>query len=330
LIYHLSASCHSDADENEDFDDDELFGDDAFDDDDDEGFEELTKAQQAKAQQRKVNFGDACSDEAEDDDDQDWDDDEQEGRAKPGRALTKSERKAEQALQDALDEYSDEEIGDLEDDPDARGQVEDVMEEFSDFIDKCLEPKKHDYDGPDLLVRPEISQAEAAEMTRKAIENLAMNDRDDPAAEAASMAAFEASLARQPEPEFDCQSIVSTYSNLENRPRVIAVPKAGKIIKLHPVTGVPMGVAVKRQTTIVEEDESDSDDSSYDDTTSVVTVNKGQSRSKKETKEEKAARKAAAKDAKRQNRQRKKVCLFVFAIRFSSCFTNVSFPLVFI
>lgn len=38
---------------------------------------------------------------------------------------------------------------------------------------------------------------------------------------------FEQLRRRREGPEFDCQSVISTYSNLENRPKLIAVPKKG-------------------------------------------------------------------------------------------------------
>lgn len=110
--------------------------------------------------------------------------------------------------------------------------------------------------------------------------------------------------------EFDCESIVSTYSNIENHPSRISeksnkkkkkkklmsedgeesVSKnyGAKVITISAKTGLPV-VQEKRKS---KEDEDDDE----------LVVNKGEGRNKKETKEEKRLRKLKVKEERRENR----------------------------
>merc|ERR1712137_721452 len=102
------------------------------------------------------------------------------------------------------------------------------------------------------------------------------------------------------EEQWDCESILSTYSNLYNHPTVLDAPK--KTIKLSSKTGAPVGFVGKNR--IKEEEESD-EEGDYD-TVSTVSTNLGERRPTKETKEEKRARKQAVKEARRNRRKEKK------------------------
>ncbi|KAJ1679349.1 Protein ltv1, partial [Spiromyces aspiralis] len=90
-------------------------------------------------------------------------------------------------------------------------------------------------------------------------------------------------------PAWDCETIISSYSTLENHPALIKDEAAPKI-RISKKSGMPI-----RQTG-GDEDET-SDDSSCEE--AKPKVNKGVARSKAETKEEKKARKAAIKEEKR-------------------------------
>ncbi len=129
------------------------------------------------------------------------------------------------------------------------------------------------------------------------------DDADDASGRTAQLLAeIEAEFSnirmRRPEPEFDCQSIVSTYSNLENRPKLIAVPQKGQLIKLHPKTGMPM-LPPPKPTPIAEiaEDGSQSDPDDDDEAAAAEvapSVNAGKARAGLETPEERKARKVTA------------------------------------
>merc|ERR1712193_499523 len=96
--------------------------------------------------------------------------------------------------------------------------------------------------------------------------------------------------------EWDCESIISTYSNLYNHPKIIDEPK---IVKLHPRSGIPLGVLKDSKTAKKEEGESDDEESCEQ----VVLNN---IRSKNETVEERRARKHEVKKMRAERRKEKK------------------------
>ena len=121
---------------------------------------------------------------------------------------------------------------------------------------------------------------------------------------------------------WDCESILSTYSNLDNNPAVIGrsgrrrkkknnrkngldldddattIPEDQPVqILLSTKTGLPLGVLPER---------GDKDDEDLEEDT-FVSVNKGEARKKNETKAEKKARKTAVKDERQVARIQKKM-----------------------
>lgn len=134
---------------------------------------------------------------------------------------------------------------------------------------------------------------------------------------------------------WDCESILSTYSNLDNNPVTIDATsgstrrarqrqqnKKGTLgsnpleqeaeaqIRLSSKTGLPLGVFPTRNHHDDSNSDDDSDGNGCDDT--MVSVNKGQARSKLESAEEKKARKAAIKRERHAARLQKKVTRQVF------------------
>ncbi|KAI0639864.1 Low temperature viability protein-domain-containing protein [Trametes polyzona] len=104
---------------------------------------------------------------------------------------------------------------------------------------------------------------------------------------------------------WDCETILTTYSNLENHPRLIKarqnkpVPK----IRLDPKTGLPSVVEEQGARKQRQPDSSATDDEDEDDSRPVrVTV----ARKKNETPEEKKARKQAVKAERQARRSEKK------------------------
>ncbi|KAK7063815.1 protein LTV1 [Favolaschia claudopus] len=117
---------------------------------------------------------------------------------------------------------------------------------------------------------------------------------------------------------WDCETVLSTYSNLENHPRLIRARDAErkKIPKIHldPRTGLPSVVQPpptisKPRAPALDTDGSDSDsDLTEDGRPRVETVK----RDKNESKEEKRARKAAVKEERQMRRAEKKATKEVF------------------
>ena len=121
---------------------------------------------------------------------------------------------------------------------------------------------------------------------------------------------------------FDCESILTTYSNLDNNPAVVGRSgrRRGKAkermeyvpedepaqIFLSNKTGLPLGVLPTKTS---EEDRWDGDDT-------FVSINKGEARLKSESKAEKKARKAAVKEERRVARMQKKMMKEAFAEEF--------------
>jgi protein LTV1 len=128
--------------------------------------------------------------------------------------------------------------------------------------------------------------------------------------------------ARERNP-FDCQSILSTYSNLDNNPVTIGVSRPRKkknqiapqqsIIQLSNKSGLPLGVLPSRTTS--KKDTQDLD--------TAMSVNRGESRNKSETTLEKKARKALVKQERHVARVQKKVTREIFQDEFQKRAINV-------
>ncbi len=111
---------------------------------------------------------------------------------------------------------------------------------------------------------------------------------------------------------WDCETILTTYSNLENHPRLISesitlkglAKKRKQQIQLSQRSGLPIGVIpVKKKP---EKEEESDDEYTDDDGEEEVEMNEGRARPKKETKEEKALRKKMVKQMKQEKRSQKK------------------------
>merc|ERR1719466_607231 len=101
---------------------------------------------------------------------------------------------------------------------------------------------------------------------------------------------------KKEKPDWDCESIISTYSNIYNHPKIIDEPK---IIKLHDRTGIPLGVLKDNKKK--DEEKSDSDE---EDLKEQIVLNN--IRRKTETSEEKKARKQEVKKFRSERRKEKK------------------------
>merc|ERR1712110_113719 len=202
------------------------------------------------------------------------------------------------------DEIDDEEIGELdEEDPAVQGmmnlsELDYVLDEFLE--DQPLKPlKKSTRAVPeDLANRIHATHYEPIDLQDDDWENDKLEGYD-----------YLTSIDEPRVEQFDCQSILSTYSNLYNHPTVIGdTPKAQ--ITLSKRTGLPVGFVGHNKSKegnksfVLPEDE-ESDEGSPD-AQSTVSTNLGERRPKKETAEEKAERKRLVKEMRKSRREQKK------------------------
>lgn len=143
---------------------------------------------------------------------------------------------------------------------------------------------------------------------------------------------------------WDCESILSTYSNLDNNPTTIdgtttsrrrrrsqkqVTPinkeeeeESVQLIRLSAKTGLPLGVFDKAKKH--DGDDDNDDDECLEDTTTVVSVNRGVARNRTETLMEKKARKWQIKRERELARLQKKVTRQVFQEEFQKRAVDVS------
>ena len=93
--------------------------------------------------------------------------------------------------------------------------------------------------------------------------------------------------------KWDCESILTTYSNTYNHPKLITQIPTNKI-RLSKKTGLPLAEKKKKETIVKEEEEPSSEDDDDDHSSSITFERK-----KGETSEERRARKHAVKDLRR-------------------------------
>ncbi|XP_034543773.1 protein LTV1 homolog isoform X2 [Notolabrus celidotus] len=110
---------------------------------------------------------------------------------------------------------------------------------------------------------------------------------------------METIVIQAPEEKWDCETIVSTYSNIYNRPKVIEEPSK-KPIRVSQRTGIPLDVLPAKGLTAKQAERMTRINDS--DLPRVST----QPRDKEESKEERKARKLAIKDERKERRVEKK------------------------
>ncbi|XP_068177297.1 protein LTV1 homolog [Antennarius striatus] len=109
-----------------------------------------------------------------------------------------------------------------------------------------------------------------------------------------------------PEEKWDCETIISTYSNIYNRPKVIEEPAAPKLIHVSSKTGIPLDVLPTRGLTTKQAERMTRINDS--DLPRVST----QPRNKQESKQERKARKQAIKEERKERRVEKKANKMAF------------------
>jgi len=120
---------------------------------------------------------------------------------------------------------------------------------------------------------------------------------------------YKLSVENPDEKKWDCESIISTYSNIYNHPAIIRDPPIHKI-QINPKTGVPI---LKQRLTAQALKSLDNKDASKSGSKSVISALSMLSiRPKDETPEEKLKRKRALKEFRQQRRMERKANTLAF------------------
>lgn len=137
-------------------------------------------------------------------------------------------------------------------------------------------------------------------------EDLHVNEDDE---ECSQDEDLEKLVVKEPAEKWDCESILSTYSNLYNHPTLILEPPTRpKHVEISKKTGIPLGVLPERGLTNKQVERMQMiNDSDLPRATA-------QPRDKTETKEERKTRKRAIKEERRERRIEKKANKIAFKI----------------
>ncbi|RPD82109.1 LTV-domain-containing protein [Lentinus tigrinus ALCF2SS1-7] len=199
---------------------------------------------------------------------------------------------------DSSDEEDEEpSLDDLDEAPDLIA----AREDFDSMMDEFLEK----YEVIAGKMRPTLpgSATEKLDTVRKALGEAKIRDAEESDSEGDDI--LMPLDVDEKKDRWDCETILTTYSNLENHPRLIrarndkSVPK----IRLDPKTGLPSVLEEQPSKKPAQADSSETDEDAEENTRPVrVTV----SRSKDETPEEKKARKQAVKAERQARRSDKK------------------------
>lgn len=112
-----------------------------------------------------------------------------------------------------------------------------------------------------------------------------------------------------PEARWDCESILSTYSNIYNRPAIISEPSNKTRIRINS-RGFPRVEPITSPSPLSKSSSTDDDDSQSESDDNKEQINF--TRAKGESKEEKKARKNLAKELKKERRETKKANKVLF------------------
>lgn len=172
-----------------------------------------------------------------------------------------------------LEEYEDEGLDDIEEGP-AVPQLDPHY--FNEVLDEFIDSESKKRVKVEALMSQE-DQHNA--MIKNVVERYQYEDSSEGEME---------EVVVEEEEKWDCESILSTYSNLDNHPKLIVEPNSNaNAIKLSNKTGIPLGVLPAKETNKVPSPSKPSQD------------NKGEARKKDETPEERKARKQSIKEEKK-------------------------------
>lgn len=179
-----------------------------------------------------------------------------------------------------FEQFDDDEIGAL-DNTELEGFIEPDSARLQEVINDYFRQKEKEYQRPDELgpralpsLKEEQEQEEEQEMETLVVET--------------------------PAEKWDCETIISTYSNIYNRPKVIQDLPKPKTIRVSARSGVPLGVLPPRGPTARQAERMERINDS--DLPRVCT----QPRNKEESGEERRARKTVIREERKERRQEKK------------------------
>lgn len=186
------------------------------------------------------------------------------------------------------EQFDDDEIGAL-DNTELEGFIEPDSARLEEIIKDYFIQKEKEYQRPDDLGPKELPVVKEEE-----------EDEEEEEEE------METVVIAAPEEKWDCETIISTYSNIYNRPKVIEDPPKPKQIRVSSKTGIPLDVLPNRGLTAKQAERMSRINDS--DLPRVST----QPRSKEESKEERKARKQATKEERKERRVEKKANKMAF------------------
>jgi protein LTV1 len=235
-------------------------------------------------------------DEEEEDEGEDLSGDELEAVLARERAARGGNRPIDDAFDMLLEEYdSEEDIGELDpEDPRVMGEVVDAAEQYSAEITEFETRMERNYGQPKTAMT-DADRAKAHRAVSKQESERRASDDDMDKIEAGIDAMFK-TVKRD---DWDVESIVSTYTNTENHPNMIKIPRKDRTKIRLGKAGVAVDYMPQRKVEpVAEEAEVEGENEEVVDT--------GARRDKEETKEEKKARKEKTKEAQRAARDRKR------------------------
>ncbi|XP_029012829.1 protein LTV1 homolog [Betta splendens] len=178
------------------------------------------------------------------------------------------------------EQFDDDEIGAL-DNAELEGFIEPDSARLEEVVRDYFKQKEKEYQRPEDLGPKELP---------------AVNEEDEEEEEEQ----MEIVVMEAPEEKWDCETIISTYSNIYNRPKIIKDPPKLKPIRVSSKTGIPLdvlpaiGLTTKQAERMARINDSD-----------LPRVST-QPRNKDERPEERKARKQAIKDERKERRAEKK------------------------
>ncbi|XP_026166161.1 protein LTV1 homolog [Mastacembelus armatus] len=185
------------------------------------------------------------------------------------------------------EQFDDDEIGAL-DNAELEGFIQPDSARLEEVIKDYFKQKEKEFLRPDDLGPKELP---------------AVKEEEDEEEEEEEM---ETVVIEAPEETWDCETIISTYSNIYNRPKVIEDPPKPKPIRVSNKTGIPLDVLPARGLTTRQAERMTRINDS--DLPRVST----QPRNKEESKEERKARKQAVKEERKERRVEKKANKLAF------------------
>ncbi|XP_027034825.1 protein LTV1 homolog isoform X2 [Tachysurus fulvidraco] len=179
------------------------------------------------------------------------------------------------------EQFDDDEIGAL-DNSELEGFINPSSTRLEEIIQDYYTQKEKEIQTPEQLGPPELPSLQEEEEEDKEQE-------------------LETLVIEEPlEEKWDCETIISTYSNLYNRPKLIEDPPKKQQIRVSSKTGIPLDVLPQKGPTARQVERMERINDS--DLPRVST----QPRSREESKDERKLRKQAIKEERKERRMEKK------------------------